>query len=821
MPTVVEPVLEIEGTPASRLREHAPLIVLAAIFAIAAVVAHPYDEAWSHLLRFWKGLPRPIADEGVSAIRSLGKGEVAVVLALAFGALGRRREAWRILCALLIVGVVVTLMKHGFARIRPSGGATYSFPSGDSATVAAVFSTLMVRSWRFAPLYALPILAVAFGRVHEGYHYPADVCAGISLGILASIAASWAPRPRWGWMNTRGWLMLLIAFLGVVWATQEWTERNHPFARPDVRMFVLVFGPVLAWRIALKHLRIGWWRNSSRWNLPAWAAPALLTVAILVLSLWFSGRSTLWDRDEPRFARATVEMVASGDYLVPSFNGEPRLHKPVLSYWLMSVPVRLFGSQEWSVRLPAVLGSIATCWLLWWTARTFLGSRAGHWPIAIFATCPLVMVCGTAATTDAVLVAFITAAMALFAARLVTSQPEEAVRPHWGTTLLMGTAIGCALLVKGPLGLVVPALAFAMTALLLRGSRTFSGAFWWHVGGACLIALALFFAWAIPANDATHGQFLREGFGKHVVGRMGTSFESHGGGFWYYAPVVLATFFPWIMLLPAAVSSQLAKRQGPLLRAYLFAWLIPSFVVMSAVATKLPHYILPIFPALALATAALVMLPRCELSARDRRWLAVGRWLAGIVGVALVIALIAAPWAHLLKALELPPRLAKNVARVPQIPGLLAPALSLALIIGVMIHAAWRYQGTLRLRGASAILASGMTVWAIVVGWQALPVVERLKLSKPLAQQIREHSAADVPIVVSGYDEASFHFYMDRGPIPRLGSTFEEWAAAPGRSILVTTDEHLRSQPALAQAHVAVIARVEGVNIANGALLRL
>ncbi|MBA3709732.1 MAG: hypothetical protein H0W83_13040 [Planctomycetes bacterium] len=283
------------------------------------------------------------------------------------------------------------------------------------------------------------------------------------------------------------------------------------------------------------------------------------------------------------------------------------------------------------------------------------------------------------------------------------------------------------------------------------------------------------------------------------------------------------TFFPWIMLLPGAAAAQIRALGGAVPRAFLFAWLIPTFVVMSLVATKLPHYILPIFPALALAVGALVSLPRREFGVHELRWLAIGRWLAITVGMALAVALIAAPWLHLLAAWDLPPRLAKNIARIPALPGLVGPLLASAVILGWMVLLAAQQQRTLRLNAAAATLASAMGVWYVVAAWQALPVLERFKLSKPLAEMIRARTDAGVPVMVCGYDEASLHFYLDRGPIRTLDpSALAAWAAADGSGVLVTTAERwTEAKPIVAAAAVEVIASVDGINVANGSLLHL
>ena len=122
-----------------------------------------------------------------------------------------------------------------------------------------------------------------------------------------------------------------------------------------------------------------------------WVKAILICAGFTFLYLLIAGSSTLWDRDEPRYARVTVEMVESGNYLVPTFNGEVWFDKPILLYWLMSVPVRLLGPSEIACRLPAVLGTAVTLLLTFFIGKKLFGTKSGLWAEAILATTLLML----------------------------------------------------------------------------------------------------------------------------------------------------------------------------------------------------------------------------------------------------------------------------------------------------------------------------------------------------------------------------------------------------------------------------------------------
>ena len=190
------------GAGGSLRRRCPPVLWAAGLCAVAAAVALPWDGAVSRTLLEWQRRA-PAVNELLEALRHPGRGELTVLGVLGLAALGWRRQAWQVLAALIALGVVVTALKYGVGRPRPIGSAL-SFPSGDVATAAAlVFPwSLRLRRWTWIP--ALLVTGVALSRMAQGAHYPSDVLAGTSIGLVAGWAGTLLPWPRWArWWSRR------------------------------------------------------------------------------------------------------------------------------------------------------------------------------------------------------------------------------------------------------------------------------------------------------------------------------------------------------------------------------------------------------------------------------------------------------------------------------------------------------------------------------------------------------------------------------------------------------------------------------------------
>jgi 4-amino-4-deoxy-L-arabinose transferase-like glycosyltransferase len=312
-------------------------------------------------------------------------------------------------------------------------------------------------------------------------------------------------------------------------------------------------------------------------------------------------------------------MLSSGDWMVPTFNDRLRPDKPVGIYWLMANSVRLFGVGEWAVRMWAGVG-IATAMLLVaaFVRRRVEGANPGLAAV-VLGLAPLAFVVGTAATTDAVLLAATTGAMVVLA---------DGLLDRWtaGRVVLLGVLLGAGLLIKGPVALAVTGLAIGLWVVLTLTTRdtrwrTDLGAY----AAAAVIGLAIFLAWAVPANAASGGELARLGLGHHVVNRMQQPLESHGGSLLLYLPyyplVLLVGLMPWTLYLPGAIAAVWRRSLGEAkVRRLLLSWALPTIVLMTLVATKLPHYVLPVVPALAVVIAIAVP------AAIRKPDIATGRW---------------------------------------------------------------------------------------------------------------------------------------------------------------------------------------------------
>ena len=689
--------------------------------ALLAVVVWPFDQALSQLLRvsgqdqgsllLWRVL---------QPIKLFGKGDILFLLGWVL-AINRWKRAAVIAClALLFVPSIVGPAKLIFGRERPNRADTWSFPSGDTAAITAFLLPIATVIPSTRPIAVAGVAAIGTERVILGKHFPSDVLAGIAIGVFISaviLSLKISLKPgirrflRRSWLAAGLWLVVPIRLLFG--------------GSGDMKEFLILFGPAVALLVMAPF--VGPWmralgRARTRLSTCRESILALGLAAILFAGLLFvTTRSALWGRDEIRFAEATVEMIHSGGYLVPNYNGELRPDKPILIYWLMSLPVRIFGPTEVACRLFAPVGAALSCLLTYRLSTNLFGSGAGLMAMAILAANLLFLVEGTLATTDAVLLALMVAAFAVFEAMLRD-------RPKKIHVVLLALVLGAALLTKGPVGIAIPVLG-VVTILLF--ARRLSLPWTIYLLPSFLLAILVFLAWAIPANQATGGEFLRRGIGYHVVDRMGRPFESHGGNFFlylpYYIPVVIFGFFPWTLFLPGALSALAGGRLGGERgRSFLLGWMIPTFLLMSLVSTKLPHYVLPVWPALSLAVGGMIHVSeRGGLAPRDLTWLARGRCLFGASGFLMGIVLIAVPWLPPAWGLHLPGFEATGSGLARPIAGLGCLLLVLT-VLALKEHARGRYRSTV------GILLAGMVGVIFIVTVLALPIVERFKVAKPL-----------------------------------------------------------------------------------------
>jgi 4-amino-4-deoxy-L-arabinose transferase-like glycosyltransferase len=382
------------------------------------------------------------------------------------------------------------------------------------------------------------------------------------------------------------------------------------------------------------------------------------------------GGPRLWDRDEPRNAACAREMLDRGDWVVPTFNGELRVPKPILKYWLMISAYKLFGVNEFAARFWSAVFALATVWATYFLGRRLFDARTGLWAGLILASSLLFVTSGHMAKADAPLTFFSTLAVLIFVYGTFRRTDDHSDKPalavsfpqSWPVVALLYAAVGMAALAKGLPGLLLPPAVIGLFLLIARSPvgtsdkswrsrilglvrpfapRHFLHTFWlMRPITTVVVVLAVAGPWYVLVGLRTHGEFLRGFFLDNNFGRAMQPMEGHSGPFLLYYPATIALgFFPWSVLLPAMgiwLVTRL-RQADPWHSACLLlaCWIGLYVVAFSAAQTKLPGYIVPCFPALALLMGGFVREFSTGLRVAPPAWLRVALVTLGVAGLAI------------------------------------------------------------------------------------------------------------------------------------------------------------------------------------------
>ncbi|MFO0950809.1 MAG: glycosyltransferase family 39 protein [Isosphaeraceae bacterium] len=487
------------------------------------------------------------------------------------------------------------------------------------------------------------------------------------------------------------------------------------------------------------------------------AEAALIVLLALTLNLAGNGRTSLWDRDEPRYAGCTREMKARGDWLRPTFNGEPRYHKPVLIYWLMRAGYAVGGDNEFGARLVSAVAGASTCLLVLVMGRRLVGDRAGFLAALMLTTAPIMVVESKLATTDATLALFLVGSQ--FALWELSRRESRAWAAAFWVLLALAT------LTKGPVGPALIACAGAVSWWWGGPTSVWKRLHWkWGVPLFLLVAAP----WYVAIGVISHGDFYRFAVGKQIAERVTTGMEQHGGFPGYYVVTSLAMFHPWSALVPAAALAAWARRRVDPRFGFLLGWVVGPLVLLECVKTKMVHYYLPAYPAAALLGAWLV----CEIEAEGvnvRRW-PLGRAAVGLlggVGIGIATTLVAA--------------------------GFVLPAgLRVPCLVTACVVTAGTLWGLLRLQHAATSRAVGglAATWALVmlcVGGWLLPAAEPYRLTRIVGEKLaRVSEAKHLEPVLLSFQEPTVVFTMGRSAtLIRTWDTFYEMLDRHGELVTV------------------------------------
>ena len=534
---------------------------------------------------------------------------------------------------------------------------------------------------------------------------------------------------------------------------------------------------------------------------------ACLLLLVLGLASFLPGLSTLqpMDRDEPRFAQASKQMLETGDLVDIRFQAEARHKKPVGIYWAQAAAVaagEALGvprarTQIGLYRIPSLLGALAAILLTYWASLALLDRRRALLAAALFGACIMLSAEARLAKTDALLTACSVAAFgALARAWLGRARLERRRGPaSLGTALVFWLGIALGILVKGPMVPLFAGLA-ALVLCLREGSARWLLDLRPRLG--VLITLAVVAPWFLAIAWKSGGAFFGEAVGRDMLGKVGSGAEKHWGPPGAYALAFFATFWPGAAFAALAIPFAWARR-GEEAVALLIAWIVPMWLIFEAVPTKLPHYVLPLMPAVAILTV--LALSRGALDPRRPG----ARWVAGLVvliPVGLTLGLSLAAW-RLDHALPL-----------AALPLLLAACALAALAWAAFARGAGQGAGeaALTLGVAASVVLSG------AVFGLTQPVLQSLKVSPRLAA-IRDALPCEKPQVASlGLREPSLVFTVGTD-LAMLNSGAEAAAfLREGGCRLVLVEDRFAAAFAAAEGGQPreAVGRVTGFNINGG-----
>ncbi len=524
----------------------------------------------------------------------------------------------------------------------------------------------------------------------------------------------------------------------------------------------------------------------------AWLAhpAAIAAVGGLLLLPWI-GRVPLLDLDEPRYADCSRHMLETGDWVYPWHNGRPRHTKPPFFNWVQAPTFALLGVSEFSARLPSVLASVGTGLLLFFFTARLRGRGVAAAALVTWLVLPQTHLWAKMTITDAVLTCLLTGA--LIAAYRGLERPQGGL----GWYVVSGLLMGCATLTKGPVGIVVPAGIYGLYVVLTGSWRRGFGQPGPYV--ALLAALIVSVPW-YAVQVAHYGRgYTDDFFGRHNVERYAKSGGGPGPVGWLWPiPTVLLFAFPVSVLLPRLLIDPLRAlrqaREGDMVqrwRLFLAAWVVTNVVLFAPCATRLPHYLMALYPAAAMLIADLLVREAApaESVPRRSRWI-VGAWLlsgllmaAGFAYAALHAEALA-PKAHLPNA-----RLMAGVAWA------LAAALALA---GATCAAAW-------LRARRGVLLASVWGGCLLVSvaisdvvWPAVGLSRDGPL-RTLALSCRNALPPQARLVVYGFDSSAVVYYSHydsiRLPSKRPSEALRYLAERPG-SRLITRESWWPNLPA-------------------------
>jgi 4-amino-4-deoxy-L-arabinose transferase-like glycosyltransferase len=532
-----------------------------------------------------------------------------------------------------------------------------------------------------------------------------------------------------------------------------------------------------------------------------------LLLVLLSVALFLPGQAGLppLDRDEARYAQATTQMFETGNFLDIRFQDQPRYLQPAGIYWLQAAAVSLLSAPDsreiWAYRVPSLLGATLAVLLTAWIGNLLFGEPAGFLAAVLIAVSLILGIEARMAKIDAVLLATVLAAQAALARIYLAAATDREVRPGWAAAFWL--ALGAGLMLKGPIILLV---VFGTILLLTVTERSVG---WlrrlrplWGVP----LMLAVVLPWSITIAVASKGEFFATAIGHSLLGKVATGQQSHGAPPGYHLAAFPLTFWPGSLFAALAAPAVWARRREPAVR-FCLCWIVPTWIVFEMILTKLPHYVLPTYPAIACLAASSLLAPGGGGGARWQVHLLrafAALWL--VVGVALAALLPVATW-----VLE---------ARVDPV-GVLTALLVVPLLIATLLL----LRRDRSIRAVACAGGAALLLYASAYSYQ-LPHLQTIWMSPRIAEAVgRAKPCATTTVATMPYAEPSLVFLLGTGTkLTDVRGVAEHLLRNPACGLaLVGAEERSPFLSLMEAANVKPreVDRIRGINYSNGKTLDL
>ena len=531
-----------------------------------------------------------------------------------------------------------------------------------------------------------------------------------------------------------------------------------------------------------------------------WRAAAFLLVFSLTAFLPGFFQIPPIDRDEARFAQATKQMLEAHEYVDIRFQDEVRYKKPVGIYWLQAAAVKAgeaAGIHQarttiWLYRLPSLVGATLAVLLTYWAALAFVPRRAGLLAALMMASSVLLGAEARLAKTDAMLLFASVTAMGAMARIYLANRRNTGEKIGWVVPATLWTALAAGVLLKGPLILMFVALTAVTLSVVDRSARWL-----WSlrpIAGFLWMGL-LVLPWFTAIVAKSGSNFFVEALGHDMLDKIASSQEAHGAPPGFYFVLFWISFWPGAVLAGLAAPAVWKAKREPGAR-FLLAWLVPSWLIFEAVVTKLPHYVLPLFPAIAILIAGI--LEQGGLS--KTRWVVRGTigWFLFPTAIAILI-----PIAFVALGRDL---------------GLTAwPFSAVAMIFGLFAWWLYEVDGAERsvLRAMIASILIAIALYAVTI-----PSLPALFPSAMIADEIRATDCSQPRLASTfAYQEPSLVFLLGTATRFTDGAGAADFLrAGPCQFALVDPrSEHSFVQRAESSGlRYSLTQRIEGYNISIG-----